>query len=88
MNRKQVICLWIGIIVIVLLGLYPPWMIIIESQVRGDSGFIGKGRHFMLHQYNKQWQIDTSRLGVQWIIVAVITGGLVVTFSGKKDKKQ
>ena len=88
MNKKQKICLWMGIIVIVLSGIYPHWMITIESPARGESGFIGKGRHFLLHQYNKQWQIDTSRLSVQWIIVAVITGGLVVTFADKTNAYQ
>ena len=87
MNRKQKICLWIGIIVIVVLGIYPHWMIIVENPVRGESAFISMGRHFLLHQYHKQWQIDMSRLSVQWIIVAVITGGLFVTFADKKDKK-
>jgi hypothetical protein len=84
MNRKQIICLWIGIIIIVLMGIFPPW-----------SAYKGDGECYLLHKFilfqpaekNIPARIDTGHLFVQWIMVAVVTGGLIFTFRDKKEKK-
>ena len=77
MNRKQKIGLWAGIAVVVLMGIFPPYL----SQLGGipcDAGY-----DFLLsHQFNAE--INTKRLVVQWVIVGVITGGLIATFHDKK----
>ncbi len=84
MNKKQLISLWIGIIAIVLMGLYPPWM------MTGGGSILGFGKwgySFIMNPPHEACRIDTSRLGVQWAMVAAVTGGLVVAFTDKKDKK-
>jgi hypothetical protein len=88
MNRKQIICLWIGIVVFITIGFFPPW--------KWTPGNLFLGHGFILdpsfkYPYNKEksfspcdLRIDTTVLYVQWIMVAVITGGLLLTFQGKK----
>jgi hypothetical protein len=72
MNRKQIKCLWIGIVVFIIMGLFPPfrWT---------SGGFLGY--RFLLYPLG---HIDISRLFVQWVIVAAITGGLLLTLQERK----
>jgi hypothetical protein len=44
----------------------------------------GRGRYYKFILFSDD-NIDIIKLCVQWAIVAVITGGLIITF---KDKKQ
>ena len=89
MNKKQKNCLWIGIAVIVLMGLFPP------VAKRGRILVDGYGKTY--GENNKTYVaydfiFDTgapvvlSNLIVQWIIVSAITGGLIITFKDKKPK--
>jgi hypothetical protein len=97
MNLKQKICLWLGIITIVLMGVFPPWVLI----VRGGGMVLkqNEGYKFILTPAERKTKesssysgallmsnIDFSRLGVQWALVAVVTGGLLITFKDKKQK--
>jgi hypothetical protein len=66
--------IWIGIGIFVAMGLFPPW-ITAEGYFRGYM--------FVINNYS-YLRVDISRLSVQWIIVAVITGGLFLTFQEKK----
>lgn len=75
MNRKQIKCLWIGIVVFILMGLFPPFMTTSEGYFRGYM--------FVINDYS-YLRVDISRLFVQWIIVAVVTGGLLLTFQQKE----
>ena len=70
MNRKQMICLWIGIAVMVLMGLFPPYR-------WGDDSFL-----FDMEAD----AIEFAKLFIQWFIVALVTGGLIYTFKNKKPK--
>lgn len=86
MNLKQNICLWIGIAVIVVMGIFPPWTVgqtILSPQ---DGGY-----HFILsHQEVRSidcYNLNTSRLLIQWTMVVVITGGLLITFKDKKKNE-
>jgi hypothetical protein len=72
-SYKRIICLWIGIVVFIIMGLFPPWIT--------KSGGMFLGYSFLLREFG---HIDISRLAVQWIIVAVITGGLFLAFQEKK----
>jgi amino acid transporter len=62
MNRKQIICLWIGIIIFACVSLMMP-----------------------LYQYGNLtcmvWLL------VRWVVIGVVTTGLIYTFKNKKDKK-
>ena len=89
----------LGIIVFVLMGLFPPCMLISPA---GD--YVKYGYRFVSNQFKAGYygdvrdgliwesRIDASRLFVQWAAVAVITGGLIYTFREKtkdndKEKK-
>lgn len=99
MNRKQIIVLWIGIAVIVVMGIYPPWTMksVYANQLKGsDTDTIRSLMKFVNEVYYPIWprplknnyllfmEIDICKLVVQWIMVATITGGLLVTFKDKK----
>jgi len=79
MNLKQKICLWVGIAVIVVMGIFPPLVISIQGAIEQQ------GYGFILIPPEKYCHINTSRLYVQWIMVAVVTGGFIVTFKDKKN---
>jgi len=74
-SKKRKLCLWIGASVIVLMGLFPPVKIGRSSQYVEYS--------FIL---NPSGPILLSNLIVQWIIVLVITGGLIYRFRDKNKK--
>jgi len=85
-NRKQTIVMLIGIVVAVLMGLYPPWVFINErNRMRVDGGYalITEPPSFKLLE---DATIDFWRLGAQEFLVAVFTGGLIVTLRDKKDR--
>lgn len=89
MNRKQKICLWVGIIVIGLMGLYPP---VQKTKYRlGDIFRTDDKTPYKVIEYT--FVLDTgngtvvlSNLFVQWIVVSIITGGLIYSFKDKKSK--
>ena len=85
MNKKQKIVLWVGIITAVIMGIYPPW--VYESRsgktVPGPYGHIANPPP---ESYKTARFIDLYRLGVQWIMVAGVTGGLLVTLKGKRKE--
>ena len=91
MNKKQKICLWVGIAIIVLMGFIPPWVYTSIRFALGQTGHAGY--HCILYPpepsevYGRTGiRIDILRLLVQWAIIAVVTGGLVYTFKDKKSK--
>ena len=96
MNKKQTVCLCLGIIVFVLMGLFPPCTLLspIGDYVKYGYKFIWnqfKGRYYGDARDDLLWEsrIDASRLFVQWAAVAVITAGLIYTFKGRpKDKEK
>lgn len=83
MNKKQLVVMWVGIAIIVLMGLFPPWTTYGNS---GDCYLTHKFILFKPAERNIPARIDTGHLFVQWIIVTAITGGLIVTFKDKKTK--
>lgn len=78
MNKTQLIVLWIGIGLIVLMGLFPPWVMSVQGAI--DQ----QGYGFILNPPEEYCHVNTPRLYVQWIMVAVIAGGLFVTLKDKK----
>lgn len=93
MNIIQKIFLWIGIISIVLMGLYPPWTYDVNAREFSVQGFPKYG--FILtpqtpREFSERTfycRLDISKLFIQWVIVATITGGLLVTFKDKKKNE-
>jgi uncharacterized membrane protein len=82
MNKKQIICLWIGIVIFAFVGLtaqiqhhsysYTAWN-------EGSSGTTGTTIGDAI--------VDISNLLVRWVVILVITSGLIYTFRDKKAKK-
>jgi len=87
MNKKQKIVLWIGIIIFVLVSLNPPQKShrtpLRPSRRRASRDnapivnvvVIGAG------------DVDGAKLLSHWLIIIVLTGGLIYTFKDRKDKK-
>ncbi len=98
MNRKQIIVLWIGIAAIVIMGIFPPWILNAEGaslmiQTQREISELSNQNfhtyHFILSgprvkNVSFLLRVDLPKLSVQWITVAAITGGLLVTFRDKK----
>jgi len=83
MNKKQTKILWIGIIVFVLMGLFPPYEVIrkVDQIGRTIEGPI-KYEFFL----SAPGDIDFTRLIIQWIIVSVLTVGAVYSTKETSDK--
>jgi len=75
MSKTQLVVLWVGIGIIVLVHFFPPG----EYSVWGN----GVEYKFILNSPN----ISISRLFIQWAIVAVVTGGLIYTLKDKKKDR-
>ncbi|MHC4075741.1 MAG: hypothetical protein ACYSRZ_04930 [Planctomycetota bacterium] len=97
MNKTQLLVMWVGIAIVVLMGIFPPWVVIDETNpfyvgysfmfLPPDAGtWLSKHRHFKPKEY--VGVIDFTRLLTQWLMVAVIVGGLIITFKDKKPKDE
>jgi len=86
MNKKQLIALWAGIIIISLMGIFPPW--IMEGNNSGVQVYsLAKYHCILTRPYSGGEQstlsvhhIDIPKLIIQWFIVGLICTGLVITF--------
>lgn len=88
MNKKQKIILWIGIIIIVLMGLFPPYeRAIILPSFGPDDPSVRISYGFLFEPPILDVKIDFARLAIQWIIVSVLTAGAIYTTKDQKDKK-
>jgi hypothetical protein len=92
MNKNQKKVIMAGLVVIVLMGLFPPWVHTVHvKEIKidraGSYGFLFSPpvpAHKTLPLENF-WgvRLDVSRLLIQWILVVMIVCGLVVFL--KKD---
>ncbi|HUV40775.1 MAG TPA: hypothetical protein VMW23_03180 [Sedimentisphaerales bacterium] len=96
MNRKQKIVLWIGIGLFVVMGLFPPWATKLSNNRQVNSGYAFICTPPPIIELNTTGKIfgpfkscgahiDISRLCLQWAMVSVVAGGLIITFKDKKD---
>ena len=93
MNRKQVVVMWAGIIVFVLMGLFPRWTM--EGKMTTMSVYALSQHRFLLSPPSRPYgdtgktvsyhRIDTTTLTIEWAIVVVVSGGLILTLTDKKD---
>ncbi len=89
MNLKQKIILLLGIIVIVLMGIYPPWCFYNNATGRKIPGF---GYAFfatpptpsLWDKSKGRSDIDYTRLTFQWAMVAIATSGFLLMLKDKK----
>lgn len=84
MNRKQEIILWVGLIVIQLMIVFPP-----VGRLQGDSESVGgPPERSIVTGWTQHYGVITRdyknirfvMLAAQLIIVAAVTGGFVYTF--------
>ena len=83
--------LWLGIIVIVLMCLYPPWIETVRLPSSNIKGTNSAGYGFLWHPPSTGSRysgiaIDYSRLLLQFFAVGLITGGLLYTLKAKKKE--
>ena len=77
MYKRQKIILWIGIIIIVLMGLFPPYEY---------EGRFGKQFSFrFLFCPDRFSELDLMRLIIQWIIVSILAVGAIYSTKGSKN---
>jgi len=80
MNQKQEVALWVGIIIFVLMGLFPPCM----SSYSDSAAYYFTGHCFIFDLYH--YRVDVPHLLAGWAMVAVVTGGLIYTVRDKKPR--
>ena len=98
MNDRQKICLWLGIAVIVLMGIFPPtprgWYYrALYGGIRRENGEPPIVDHIFHCGYTflftaKESEISLNKLIIQWGIVGAVTFGLIYTFRDKKAKDE
>ena len=96
MNKNQRVIITIGVVVFVLMGLFPPWTTNAPTEMKNSGtpygyGFIGSPPD----PHERKWsnsgrrygiKIDTTRLLIQWIVIIVASSGGVLIKGGRKDE--
>ena len=88
-NRKNVIL--VGISLIVLMGLFPPWISGTYTTSNNNPRFFEEsagGYHFIFAPPAKWvglkttwvYRLDYSRLFLQWLLIVAVSGGLIFLF--------
>ncbi|NQU06020.1 MAG: hypothetical protein HQ568_08000 [Calditrichaeota bacterium] len=90
MNKKQKIVLWIGLVLFMLMGIFPPWYYVYKSEISADISY--KSGYYCLfvppHSYKKEYRIDKTRLHIQWTIVVVVAVCLILTLKDIKKREE
>lgn len=79
MNKKQMLVLWVGIILVVIMGLFPPYFGLTIFGISGDPGY------YPIFAPPSRGRLDISRLVVQWLIICFVTGGLIASLRGSAN---
>lgn len=88
MNRNQKKCILVGILIIVLMGLFPPIGIQANMYPFDSERSMVIDYNFFTRTIENFRPILIGHLIVQWVIVSVITIGLIVTLKDKKPKDE
>lgn len=84
LNVKQLVTLWIGITIIALMGTFPP----VKKTVTRPQSSTPSYHQVIAYNFlftESPSEIEYQRLLIQWLITAIITTGLVVTFEEKAE---
>jgi hypothetical protein len=85
LNVKQLVALWIGITIIALMGIFPPVKKVETKPELSTPSYRQVVTHDFLFTESLN-EIEYQRLLIQWLITAIITTGLVVTFDKKAER--
>ena len=80
MNKKQIIVMWIGIAIIVLMGLFPPCTVWVQN----TCNFVGYS--FITNPKESRSIVELGRLIAQWVVVAALVTGIMITLNDQKNK--
>ncbi|MFA6208785.1 MAG: hypothetical protein WCT03_20580 [Candidatus Obscuribacterales bacterium] len=83
MNDKQRKNLWLGVMAMVMIGIYPPWKEF--GAVEKPTGFAPINQPPAMSAGATRLDIDFSRLGIELLLAAAVTAGLVATAGGRPD---
>ena len=87
MSQKQSIIFWLGLILILVMTVFPP----ILKTVTADETGVSTYRQIVHYEYfftKTAKKIFLQRLFIQWFIVAVVTGGLMYTYKPRLEPTQ
>jgi len=85
LNTKQLVALWIGITIIALMGIFPPVKKTMPKPELSPPSYRQVVAYNFLFTESLN-EIEYQRLLIQWLITAIITAGLVVTFEEKTER--
>lgn len=95
MNLKQRTAICVGVILVVVLGVYPPWNQTLSARDAGLSvNIVRPGRYAWLwsppEPSGQYWGVglDLGRLLVGWVTVILTTGGLVFALRSKSSENR
>jgi hypothetical protein len=104
MNKKQKVVLLVGVAIIVLMGLIPPWyyhVVRTEDQriaFEGEGGYaflfsppsfsLKSSSHYPFEDPRAISRINLSRLLVQWAVVAIATAGIVLVLKDDNGRER
>jgi hypothetical protein len=102
-NRRQLVALWVGLALFSLAALFPPWQEQIEllrieqplgrhawwsppvrSVVTSESRFLQSQHQALVPSA----RVHYAQLGVELIVVTLLTGGLVVTLHRRRSQEE
>lgn len=89
MNMKQKKVIWIGLIIFILMGLFPPWVSHYErfASQTGTTLYKADSYGFILFPPSYSAWVDLSRLIPQWLMLSVLTAWIVYLKRDQKPEK-
>ncbi|MFC1587824.1 hypothetical protein ACFL54_05910 [Planctomycetota bacterium] len=92
MNGMQKYSIWVGILIVIAMGIYPPWKFTFDIVEQGEKLHSEKPAVYSLinNPPEPEWfdthigvALDMTRLLIQWGLVLLMVGGVIVTFNRK-----
>jgi len=93
MNKRQVVALWVGIGLMVLMGVVPPWVEIVRGPIQGGGNYMEFpcGYYLLVAPPKPQncisYKVDTTRLVIQFVLVALVMGGAILTLKVPRQNR-
>ena len=85
LNVKQLVALWIGIMIIALMGIFPPVKKVVTKSELSTPSY----RQVVVYNFlftESLNELEYQRLLIQWLIAAIVTTGFVMTFDERAER--